>query len=140
MKRRSLSIFVVTLLWACSPGPGEIVIEEAWARPGGKGMNSAAYFIIENRGPEDRLLGARSTISERTEIHRSTIDPEGTMRMQEQDFVTLPAASRTNFEPGGLHVMLVSLMQELELNQQIQVQLQFEHSGELLVDVPIQIR
>jgi copper(I)-binding protein len=139
MKIRTALILCFLTLAACSNGPGELEIQNAWVRPAGAGMNTAAYFVINNPGEQDRLLAAETTVADRTEIHISYLDDAGVMRMEEQDSVIIPQGSELVFEPGGLHVMLINLSRDLSLYEKIQIQLNFEKKGEVSIDVPVEI-
>lgn len=128
------------LVSGCSSISAGLHVQDAWARPAGEGMNSAAYFTIENKAGEDVLTGVRSNIAEHTEIHRSFKGSDGVMRMERQPSVKVPPWNRITFEPGGLHVMFVSLNQDLDEGAEIELHLQFVKQGELVINVPIQSR
>lgn len=137
---RTLILMLLSIiLAACSSRIRDIEIRDAWIRPADAGMNTAAYFIIENHGETDRLLEAASSVAERTEIHRSFEDDAGVMRMEEQDAVILASGRSVTFEPGGLHIMLVELRRDLLVDDQVQLWLRFEKQGEMTIDVPIEI-
>jgi len=53
-------------------------------------------------------------------------------------FYPLANGGRLTFEPGGLHVMLMGLTQDLVEGDTIQVTLIFEISGEFEFDVPVE--
>jgi periplasmic copper chaperone A len=133
-------IFLVILiaLSACSNQgiqPTEITVEDAWARPGVADGNSAVYFVIDNPSTQaDILINAEADIAEFVEIHRTSMDAEGNMRMQQQDNVPVEAGSRVEFAPGGLHIMLIQLEQDLSVGDTFPVTLHFENQG------PIQIQ
>lgn len=139
MRLRLLAILLPLLLNACSTAAGDLIIRDAWIRPADAGMNTAAYFVVENNGEEDRLMSVESSIAENTEIHRSYVDEAGVMRMQEQSFVILPANESVPFEPGGYHIMFIELTRDLALDERIRLQLQFDKQGEVIIDVPVEI-
>lgn len=139
MRLRLLAILLPLLLNACSTAAGDLIIRDAWIRPADAGMNTAAYFVVENNGEEDRLMSVESSIAENTEIHRSYVDEAGVMRMQEQSFVILPANESVPFEPGGYHIMFIELTRGLALDERIRLQLQFDKQGEVIIDVPVEI-
>lgn len=139
IRRTGTLIFLCILLVGCSVPNGVIEIRDAWIRPADAGMNTAAYFVIENHGTADRLLEVGTTVAERTEIHRSIEDDTGVMRMEKQDAVMLPGGQSVTFEPGGLHIMFVELKRDLHLDDQVQLRLRFEQQGEMTIDVPIKL-
>jgi hypothetical protein len=71
------------------------------------------------------------------EIHLSKMDAEGTMTMEEQELVGIPANQVVELSPGGLHIMLVDLVKDLNAGDIFQVTLQFQRYGDLVVDVEV---
>ena len=114
------------------------MVENAWARPALSGDNGAVYLEIDNPGQsEEKLLGASSQIAEKTEIHESAMDSAGTMSMHARHSVAVPAGETILFEPGGLHVMLISLNRNIQVGDTFQLILTFKNSGEQIVDVEV---
>jgi periplasmic copper chaperone A len=136
MKRHWLSFFVFACLTAlivtgCTPAR-ELRVSEAWARPGFTGGSSAVYLIIDNPNVENEsLLNAGSPIAEFVELHHSMQDQSGMMVMEEQESIDVPGQSRVTLEPGGFHIMLIRLVQDLNPGDTIPVTLYFQNSGEL---------
>lgn len=128
---------IVLVLSACAQQP-EITIEQAWARPGFKGDNSAAYLVINNATDQgDGLIGASCDIASVTEIHLSKMDAQGTMTMERQDLVGIPAGEEVALEPGGLHVMLMDLVEDLNVGDKFELTLEFQRSGDLVTEVEV---
>jgi periplasmic copper chaperone A len=136
-------IFVVILiaLTACAntnAQSAELTIEDIWARPGISGGNSAVYFTIENPTDEaDTLISAEAEIAEFVELHMTSMDAEGNMLMQQQENIPVAAGGRVEFRPGGLHVMLIQLRQNLAVDETILVTLHFENRGSIQIQATI---
>ncbi len=116
---------------------GAITIEHPWARPAATG-NSAAYFVIQNAGEGDRLLGVASDVAASVEMHSTTIDAQGVGRMVPVQAVDVPQDAEATFAPGGLHVMLVGLKQPLKEGQEFPLTLTFEKAGAVTVEVEVE--
>ena len=99
---------------------------------------SAAYLTIENSGSEpDRLVGASSPAAKTVEIHEM-VDDGGTMRMRPlADGLAIPANATTTLEPGGYHIMLIGLVEDLTEGDIYDLTLTFEHAGDVTVQVPV---
>ena len=124
---------------ACQPKATNLSAKAAWARPGMAGGNSAAYMILQNPlDSPDKLLSASSAAAESVEIHKTSMDATGTMMMRPAGPVDLPAQSTVELKPGGLHIMLVGLKNDLVIGGTITVTLQFENADPLTLDIPIQ--
>jgi hypothetical protein len=140
MKPFIFMIFTLTLvLSACAtPGDQPLTVTDAWARPALNGQNSAIYFMIENpRAKTDSLLSAVTAVAESTELHKSMMNAEGVMSMQPQAAVEVPAKSQVEFKPGGLHVMLINLKQDLMPGDTLDLVLNFKDAGEVKLSVPV---
>ncbi len=141
MKRIGMSslllFFSVCFLAACTPKP-TLTLQDAWARPGLKDGNSAVYFEVQNPlAEEDLLLKAECTAAASTELHMSMMDASGNMMMHPQENVPIPAQGQVSFKPGGLHVMLIGLTQDLNAGDTLTLTLTFQNAGTLQLEVPV---
>ncbi len=115
----------------------EISIEAPFARATpGLVKNGAAYLTITNNGSADRLLGAESSVSARTELH-THIKQDGVMRMRHVDAIEVPAGETVMLAPGGDHVMLMGLKAPLKKGQSFELTLVFEKAGRVPVTVDV---
>ena len=65
------AVLMVARLGSSPPG-GAVVVEQAWARPGLAGGNSAVYLTLRNAGSSPLVLvGASSDVARQVEIHES---------------------------------------------------------------------
>jgi protein SCO1/2 len=143
------------LLWAawglvgCGPAPesggepavaaadGALHVEDAWARPGFAGGNSAIYLTVRNgTNSADRLVGVKTEVARAAEIHESEMK-DNVMHMHPLAGVALPGDGQVEFSPGGMHVMLVDLEQDLAAGDLISVTLTFDHAEPLEIEVPV---
>ncbi|MFA9405261.1 MAG: copper chaperone PCu(A)C [Anaerolineales bacterium] len=130
-----IAIFV--LASACNTAPGEITVSSPWTRSGLEGENSAVYFEITGGSYPDTLLSASSEVASEVMIHKSIMDEEGTMRMEHQENVPIPAGEIVKFEPGGFHIMLIGLHQDFAMGELIELKLLFEKTGEVIIHAPV---
>ena len=126
------------LLSSCAPPRAEgMVVHGAWARPAGQGANGAVYFRIENNSPQaDALIGISSDVAEAVEMHESSMNGD-VMEMHQLRSVPLEAGVEVVFEPGGLHVMLVALKQDLQVGDEFEITLQFQEFEDITLRVPV---
>jgi len=142
MKKSHILLLLALLaaFWAggCASRSGGMAVREAWARPGDLGGNSAVYFVIDNRqGQADTLLSAASSAAKIVELHTSKMGDDGTMMMEHQENVPVPAGEMLEFKPGGLHVMLMELTSGLKPGDKITVTLTFEKAGSVEVEAAV---
>ncbi len=125
------------VLAACQPGASQLVVQNVWARPAAAGENGAVFLTITNAWPEDdALLSASSSVAAAVEIHRSTMQ-DGVMSMTPQERVDLPSGQEVVFEPGGLHIMLINLQQDLDPGDTFEITLHFENLPAQTVTVTV---
>jgi copper(I)-binding protein len=162
MKSRVMILFVALLLLlsACAsntPNTPQISVEDPWVRAavamaadssqGGMssdsgsmqmgGATSAVYMIIRNTGRQpDRLLTVKTDAAQAAETH-ITETKDGITVMSKVDGFDIPAQGQIVLEPGGKHIMLVNLNQDLKEGENLNLTLVFEKSGEIKVTVPV---
>ena len=130
-------LLILLITSACGNSDG-IAVLDAWARPGFRGDNSAVYLTINNQTNQgDGLIGATSDVAGGTEIHLSKMDAAGTMTMERQDRVIIPAKDSVELAPGGLHIMLVNLGKDLSVGDTFPVTLEFQRAGDITIEVEV---
>jgi copper(I)-binding protein len=126
----------VILLSACSTIE-DIEVHQAWSRPTPQGDTAAAYFELHNHTQtDDELIGASSTISDSVEIHESKMEND-VMTMNMLSSISLPAGEELTFEPGGLHIMLIGIKQELKKGGKYELVLHFKNHADITVNVTV---
>ena len=143
MKRnRFLTGFIALSLLAAGCGGGEAVeVEKQWARTSPMMATAGAVYMDLTAADDNRLIGASvdSSIAAKVEVHETTMkdDGSGEMMMQEIGTIDLAAGETISLEPGGLHIMLLQLAEELEIGQTFDLTLQFAESDDIVVDVEV---
>jgi copper(I)-binding protein len=160
-----LALTAIALLSACggaaapaanptNPPPMGLTITEVWARaavmttsgmqtPSSGGMEmskptSAVYMKISGGGMADKLVKAETTVAESTELHTVKMK-DGVMQMRPvEGGIDVPADGTVELKPGGFHVMLIGLTQDLKPGETFTVKLTFEKAG--VKEVPVEIR
>lgn len=116
---------------------GQITISTPWARATpGRATNGAGYLELRNAGMTDRLIGASSTVSARTELH-AHISEDGIMKMRKLDAVDLPHGGMVRFQPHGNHIMFIGLKAPLKEGETVHLTLSFENAGDVTIDMPV---
>lgn len=148
-----------SLLAACSSAgtgtssPGGLTVEGAWARNAPKTAQAgAAYLVVKNSGSADALVGASSPVSGMVQVHETYVvesptgsampgasaDMVGTvMGMRPVARIDIPAGGSIELKPGGYHIMLMELKQELKAGDTIEITLTFEKAGPVTVKAEV---
>ncbi|MBQ9682164.1 MAG: copper chaperone PCu(A)C [Neisseriaceae bacterium] len=98
-----------------------------------------AFMNIKNDGKTDDVLIAASTPrSSKTELHNTTIDENGVMKMREmKDGISVPAGQTVELKPDSLHVMFMDLHEPFVEGQTYPLTLKFKNAGEKTVTVTV---
>jgi hypothetical protein len=135
----------------------KLTVKDAWARPtiamegmgdatpaaddhSGMqmdGVTSAAYMMIENAGGGDKLLSVSGDVAAMIQVHQ-TKESNGMMMMEEaKDGVDVPANGALELKPGGYHVMLMNVKNQLKPGDTFKLTLKFSSGAEIPVDVTV---
>jgi hypothetical protein len=126
----------ILLLAACGPETG-IETHSAWMRPAARGGNGAVYFVIHNHSSRaDELIGVSSDAAAAAELHESSMSGD-VMQMNRVETVPLEAYAEIEFMPGGLHVMLIGLRNDLAIGDEIEIILHFRNREDMTLKVPV---
>lgn len=143
--RKALAVSVLVLaalaLVACGGAgstTGGIKVSEAWARSSPMMERAgAAYLVLQNSGAvDDKLLSVESDVARTIELHE-TKEAGGMMEMSPVPNIPIPANSKVELKPGGLHVMLIGLNRELKAGDEVQLTLNFEKAGKVPVTAEV---
>jgi len=112
---------------------GAIEVRAPWVRTNSNiGGTSAAYFTLCNQSAQAVTLnGITSPVAGIAELHETTRTEDGVVSMKPVGGLVIAPGASIRFEPGGMHVMLLSLTQEIIENNDID--LEFEFSDGIII-------
>lgn len=126
--------------WAADYKVGSIEIDQPWTRATPPTAKAGGGFVtITNKGTTpDRLVAARSAVSDKVEIHEMKMDGN-VMRMRELDKgVEIAPGATVTLKPGGYHIMFMELKAPFAKDAKVPVTLVFEKAGS--IDVPFTVQ
>ncbi|RPI75322.1 MAG: copper chaperone PCu(A)C [Ignavibacteriales bacterium] len=119
------------------PQTQNITIENAWMRNASEGMNTGLFFDIKNNGTEpDTLYKAESDLAELVQIHETYRNGD-MMGMREVKNIVIEPDSTFQFKPGGYHIMLIMVKQDLKEGDTEEVSVFFKKAGEIKVSAAV---
>ncbi len=123
-------------------GGDPIVVSDAWVRAttgSDDPAMTAAFMVIENTTDADiQLVGATSPVTDMVQIHEMVDGDDGHMVMQEAaDGVTVRAGKQQMLAPGGYHVMLMGLADELAAGDEVALTLEFSDGTTMDLSAPV---
>lgn len=100
---------------------------------------AAAYMQVQNTGKTPfTLVSASSPVCEKVELHTMSMEG-GVMRMRQiTGGVTVKPGQTVSFFPGGMHLMLMGLRQQLAAGTSIPVTLTFSGAPAQTIQFPVQ--
>lgn len=99
---------------------------------------SAAFMRLRNDSDTPLLLmSASSPVSGVTELHTTQMENDVMRMIPITDGIELPAGEWVNFQPGGLHVMLLDLQRDLVPGDAVPLTLTFESGEEITLVIPV---
>jgi copper(I)-binding protein len=119
---------------------GQMDVMNVWGRPTLAGNNTAFYMNLSNgTTTADALVSAAVPVCETVELHETYDRGEGVMGMRpvENGRIPLTSGGMAQLKPGGLHVMCIVTTQDLAIGDEIEVTLDFEEAGEIVVTAEI---
>ena len=94
--------------------------------------------ITNGRVADDELVGVSAPeVTNDASLHETTDDGSGMTGMQHVDGIVIPAGKTVALEPGGYHVMLMDLLEELKAGDRVTLTLTFEQTGPVEVSAEV---
>lgn len=115
-------------------------VVDPWVRPAGPGQpTSAAYGLLLNlTGVDDVLVAAAAGVSEVVELHEMTMGEGDVMMMRPvEGGIAVSAGGLAILKPGGLHIMMIGLTDELAAGAEVDFTLTFAEFGEVALTFPV---
>jgi len=127
-----VSLFLTLLLSNISLAASQasITVNDPYVRAVPPGQTiSAAFMKINNTTDKEMLLvNATSNVSKVVELH-SHVHENGMMKMRQVESIKIPANGQATLEPGGFHIMLIGLHDNLKIGQEVPITLTFSDNS-----------
>lgn len=138
MRILKIALFCLMMLPALAHAEG-LEIEKVSTLEMPEGLPTAGvFFIVNNDGPADKLVAAKTEIAEQTMIHVTDVDEKtGALVMRHADALDVPANGTLAMAPGANHVMLIGVKKQLKKGDSFPMTLIFEKAGEKQVTVDV---
>jgi copper(I)-binding protein len=113
---------------AAAVAQAQTSVKDAWVRGTVAGQKVTGLFAQITSAGGGKLVSATSPVAGMVEIHEMAMDGN-VMKMRAVSAVELPAGKAVELKPGGYHVMLMDLKQELKVGESVSVTLVVEGAG-----------
>jgi len=106
----------------------EVTIKEPWVRGTVRGQKATGAFMQLTATESASLVAVESPVAGSVQIHEMKLEND-VMQMRPIQRLDLPAGKAVELKPGGYHVMLMDLKQELKPGDSVPVTLVIEGAG-----------
>lgn len=113
------------ILTAGTAAAADLEVKSPWVRGTVTGQKATGAFMELSAPGGAVIVGASSPIAGVTEIHEMKMDG-GVMKMRPAPRLEVPAGKTVSLAPGGYHVMLMDLKQQLKKGDTVPLTLQVE--------------
>jgi copper(I)-binding protein len=110
------------------PAIAQVTVADPWVRGTVTGQKATGAFMQLKSTGDTALVGAASPVAKIVEIHEMKMDA-GVMKMSAIDKLPVPAGKTVELKPGGYHVMLMDLTQQLKEGESVPITLSFVDKG-----------
>ena len=143
MKSRSHSFFAAfaasaLLMGAMGAAHAQVSVENAWVRGTVAQQKASGLFAKITAVQGGKLVAASSPVAGVVEIHEMAMEGSVMKMRALADGLPLPAGQTVELKPGGYHVMLMDLKQQLKPGETVPVTLVVEGADGKRLNVPLQ--
>lgn len=115
----SAASFLVSTAYA------QVTVKDAWVRATVPKQQATGAFMQISAPQDSKLVSVSSPVTPVVEVHEMAVQ-DGVMRMRQVPSVALPAGKTVELKPGGYHVMLLDLKQQVKEGDTVPLTLVFE--------------
>ncbi len=120
--KRTITLLAALLAFGAQ---AQTTVKDAWVRGTVAQQKATGLFAQITSAGGGKLVSAASPVAGIVEIHEMTLDG-GVMKMRAVPALELPAGKMVELKPGGYHVMLMELKQELKAGDTVPLTLVVE--------------
>ncbi|WP_432727832.1 copper chaperone PCu(A)C [Variovorax sp. W6] len=128
MKNRIAHILAITsaaLLLTANAANAQVTVKDAWVRATVPQQKATGAFMQISAAQDTKLVSASSPVTPVVEVHEMAMQ-DNVMRMRQIPALDLPAGKTVELKPGGYHVMLLDLKQQVKEGDTVPLTLTFE--------------
>jgi copper(I)-binding protein len=134
------AVLTASILMTTTAFAEGLMVKDPYARSARPNApTGAAFMMLQNDTDQDlKLIGVRSDVAKRVELHTHIDKGDGIMQMRQiEGGIAIPAGESHMMKRGGDHVMLMGLNQSLVDGETITVTFEFENAEDMIVEIPV---
>jgi hypothetical protein len=116
---------LAAVAFQAAPALAQVAVKDPWVRATVPHQKATGAFMQLNAAQDTRLVGVKSPIAAVVEVHEMKM-VDDVMKMRAVGSIDLVAGKPLELKPGGYHVMLIDLKQQVKEGDVVPVTLVFE--------------
>lgn len=118
-------VLAAAMLAATAASHAQVTVKDAWIRATVPQQQATGAFMQLSAAKDTKLVAASSPLTPVVEVHEMAMK-DNVMTMRQIPGVDLPAGKTVELKPGGYHVMLMNLKQQVKEGDTVPLTLTFE--------------
>jgi len=118
---------LATLLGAAlmATASAQVTVKDPWVRATVAQQKATGAFMQLTAAKDTRLVSVSTSLTAMAEVHEMAMD-NNVMKMRQIPALDLPAGKAVELRPGGYHLMLMDLKQQVKAGDTVPLTLVFE--------------
>ncbi|WP_411880583.1 copper chaperone PCu(A)C [Polaromonas sp. YR568] len=121
----AIHTLVIAISLLATAAHAQVTVKDAWVRATVPQQKATGAFMQLSAPKDMKLVSASSPVIPIVEVHEMAMQ-DNIMRMRQVPAVGLPAGKNVELKPGGYHVMLMGLKQQVKEGDTVPLILVFE--------------
>ena len=122
---------------AAAPAWSQVTVDQPWVRGTVAAQKVTGAFMTLTAAKDSRLVGVSSPAAGSVEVHEMKME-DNMMRMRQIPALELPAGKPVALTPGGYHLMLFQLKQQLKDGDKVPLVLEVEDANKVRSTVKVE--
>lgn len=111
-------VFALAALLLAASSFAQVTVKEAWIRATVPQQKTTGIFMQLKSAKDMKLVAARTPVARVVEIHQMMMHDD-MMHMHAVDSLALPAGREVALQPGGFHLMLLDLKEQVHAGTKV---------------------
>lgn len=117
--------FTISAFFIAAAAQAQVVVADPWVRATVPQQTGTGAFMKLTSDTDSKLVAADSPVAKHVEVHEMAMENH-VMKMRQIPGLELPAGQTVELKPGGYHIMLIDLHEQVKEGQQVPLTLTFE--------------
>lgn len=132
-----VSVMLGATLLAAAPAWSQVTVDQPWVRGTVAAQKVTGAFMTLTAAKNSRLVAVSSPVAGTVEVHEMKM-VDDVMRMRQIPALELPAGKPVALTPGGYHLMLFQLKQQLKDGDKVPLVLEIEDAAKVRSSIKVE--